>query len=77
MANLQELISEYEIDPEVIEFLEFDETGYIDELMSENGIYIAEDVLNDIYKISPNKHLKLKMNELIMHRLGLSLLIPS
>lgn len=47
LANLQELICEYEIDPEVIEFLEFDEAGYIDDLMQENVIYMTEDVLND------------------------------
>lgn len=47
LANLQELICEYEIDPGVIEFLEFDEAGYIDDLMQENAIYMTEDVLDD------------------------------
>ncbi|MFS3912946.1 hypothetical protein ACL9ST_01625 [Bacillus australimaris] len=47
LANLQELICKYEIDPAVIEFLEFDKAGYIDDLMQENVIYMTEDVLDD------------------------------
>lgn len=47
LANLKVFICESEIDQEVIEFLEFDESGYIDDLMQENIIYITEDVLND------------------------------
>ncbi|MGE8137288.1 hypothetical protein RA177_05990 [Bacillus safensis] len=47
LANLQELICKYEIEPAVIEFLEFDKAGYIDDLMQENVIYMTEDVLDD------------------------------
>ncbi|MGM0970833.1 MAG: hypothetical protein ACQEWR_19945 [Bacillota bacterium] len=47
LANLQELICKYEIEPVVIEFLEFDKAGYIDDLMQENVIYMTEDVLDD------------------------------
>ncbi|KMJ60042.1 hypothetical protein AB685_04170 [Bacillus sp. LL01] len=77
-ANLQELICEYEIDPEVIQFLEFDEAGYIDDLMQENVIYMTDDVLNDYVQNFTQQafEIKLKMNELLMHRMGLLLLIP-
>src|SRR5699024_10137000 len=47
LQNLKELICEYEIDPEVIEYIEFDENRYINDLMQENVIFMTEDVLDD------------------------------
>lgn len=47
LENLKELICKYEIDSEVLEFIEFDEDEYINDLMQENAINMTEDVLDD------------------------------
>ncbi|MDW0115060.1 phospholipase D-like domain-containing protein [Sporosarcina saromensis] len=47
LDNLKEFICKYEIDSEVIEFIEYDEDSYINNLIQENAIYMTEDVLDD------------------------------
>jgi len=47
LSYLKDVMSSYEIKPEVIEFLEFDESNYIENAMYENAILMTEDVLDD------------------------------
>lgn len=47
LSKAKEIIKGYEIEQEVIDFLEFDESGYIDDQMKENIIHMTEDKLDD------------------------------
>lgn len=47
LSYLKNVISSYEINQEVMDFLEFDESRYIDKEMHENAIFMTEDVLDD------------------------------
>ncbi|GIN98942.1 hypothetical protein J6TS1_48120 [Siminovitchia terrae] len=47
LSNVKDVISGYEIGQEVIDFLEFDESGHINDLMEENTIFMTEDVLDE------------------------------
>ena len=47
ILDLKNTISSYEIDQEVVDFLEFDESSYINKEMHENAILMTEDVLDE------------------------------
>lgn len=47
VLDLKNTISSYEIDQEVVDFLEFDESSYINKEMHENAILMTEDVLDE------------------------------
>ncbi|WP_290747893.1 hypothetical protein [Exiguobacterium sp. UBA3968] len=47
ITHLRDLIDNYEIDPKIIELVNFDENEFIQEKMEENIIYMTEDVLDE------------------------------
>ncbi|MGI1805990.1 phospholipase D-like domain-containing protein [Exiguobacterium sp. TDN 0502] len=47
ITYVRDLICNYKVSSEIIEFIEFDENGFIQEKMEENIMYMTEDVLDE------------------------------
>lgn len=62
ISNVIDLISRYEIDQEVMDFLEFDESDHVDDLMEENNIFMTEDVLDEYVQDFTQRSFEIKDN---------------